>query len=122
MIMDEPREQGGTNEGMNPIELSLCSLCGCQTITAAIFSEFYGIPVEGIRVEAEGTIDPDGFGGVNPDVRPGLQKVRFQFTFKSKAPKVQIEELVKAVERMCPVGDSFRNGIELEAPEIILEV
>lgn len=121
VILDEPREQGGTNEGMNPVELALCSLCACQTITAAIFSEFYGIPVDDIKVEAEGDMDSDGFSGMNPAVRPGLQNVRFRFIIKSRAPRVQVEELVKAVERMCPVGDSFRNGVTLEAPELILE-
>ena len=47
VVLDEPLEQGGTNAGMNPIELALCSVCACQTITAAIFADFYGIPVDG---------------------------------------------------------------------------
>lgn len=120
IILDEPRGQGGTNEGMNPIELALCSVCACQTITAAIFGNYYGIPLEDVMVEADGEMDTAGFSGVNPDVRPGLQKMHFRFTIKSRAPKAQVEELVKAVERMCPVGDSFRQGVELEAPELIL--
>ena len=120
IILDEPQEQGGTNAGMNPIELALCSVCACQTITAAIFADFYGIPVDDIKVEAEGGMDPDGFSGMNPDARPGIQKIHFRFMIKSRAPRVQVEELVKAVERMCPVGDSFRRGVELEAPELIL--
>lgn len=112
IVLDEPLEQGGTNAGMNPIELALCSVCACQTITAAIFADFYGILVDDIKVEAE--------GGMNPDARPGIQKIHFRFMIKSRAPRVQVEELVKAVERMCPVGDSFRRGVELEAPELIL--
>ena len=65
-------------------------------------------------------MDPDGFSGMDPDARPGIQKIHFRFMIKSRAPRVQVEELVKAVERMCPVGDSFRRGVELEAPELIL--
>lgn len=121
IVLDEPLEQGGTNAGMNPVELALCSLCACQTITTAIFSDFYGIPVEYVRVEANGEMDSDGFSGINPDVRSGLQKIHFRFIIKSKAPKIQVEELVKAVERMCPVGDSFRQGVKLDAPEVVLE-
>lgn len=120
VVLDEPLEQGGTNAGMNPIELALCSVCACQTITAAIFADFYGILVDDIKVEAEGGMDPDGFSGMDPDARPGIQKIHFRFMIKSRAPRVQVEELVKAVERMCPVGDSFRRGVELEAPELIL--
>ena len=29
VIIDEPEEQGGTNAGMNPIELALCSISSC---------------------------------------------------------------------------------------------
>lgn len=57
---------------MNPIELALCSLCACQTITTAIFSGFYGIPVDDVTVEVEGEMDSDGFGGVDPNIRPGM--------------------------------------------------
>ncbi len=121
IVLDEPEEQGGSNAGMNPIELALCSVCACQTITTAIFADFYGIPVEDVRVEADGEMDPEGFSGMNPDVRPGLQNMRFRFIIKSKAPRIQVEELVKAVERMCPVGDSFRQGVKLEPPELVLK-
>ena len=31
IVLDEPLEQGGTNAGMNPIELALCSVCACQS-------------------------------------------------------------------------------------------
>ena len=121
ITVDEPEASGGDNTGMNPVELLLSSIASCQTITALIFADFYGIPVDDIKVEAEGGMDPDGFSGMDPDARPGIQKIHFRFMIiKSRAPRVQVEELLKAVERMCPVGDSFRRGVELEAPELIL--
>ncbi|MCI6153285.1 OsmC family protein [Fusobacterium perfoetens] len=119
IILDEPENQGGNNEGMNPVELALCSLSACQTITAIIFADFYGIPLEDIKIEAVGEMDSDGFS--NPNVRTGFQKISFKFHIKSSASKFQIEELVKIVEKMCPVGDSLKNNVILEKPEIILE-
>nr|WP_223814532.1 OsmC family protein [Thermoanaerobacterium thermosaccharolyticum] len=32
MLLDEPKEMGGTNKGMNPVEALLCALGSCQTI------------------------------------------------------------------------------------------
>lgn len=29
MVLDEPKEMGGTNKGMNPVEALLCALGSC---------------------------------------------------------------------------------------------
>lgn len=120
VILDEPEEQGGTNFGMNPIELALCSISACQTITAIILADFYGIPLEDIKVENIGEIDPEGFSNLN--VKTGLQKISSKFQIKSNVPKSQIEELIKMVEKICPVGASFKNSVEFNPPEIILNI
>jgi uncharacterized OsmC-like protein len=39
IIMDEPKDMGGTNKGMNPIEAVLCALGSCQVIVAAAFAK-----------------------------------------------------------------------------------
>ena len=54
IIVDEPENSGGTNTGMNPVEMLLCSIGACQTITAVIFADFYGITLEDIQVEVTG--------------------------------------------------------------------
>ena len=72
---------------MNPVELLLSSIASCQTITALIFADFYGIKIDDIQVEVEGSLDPDGFSGMDPTVRPGFQNIRSTFHIKSSAPK-----------------------------------
>lgn len=116
ITVDEPEASGGDNTGMNPVELLLSSIASCQTITALIFADFYGIKIDDIRVEVEGSLDPDGFSGMDPTVRPGFQNIRSTFHIKSSAPKVQLQQLLKMVEKQCPVGDSVSNGVTLEAP------
>ena len=59
IIVDEPLTAGGTDEGMNPVEIMLGSLGACQAITTAIFAKMYGIKIDGIRVEVEGDKDSD---------------------------------------------------------------
>ena len=36
--IDEPIAQGGTDKGMNPVELLLASIAACQTITASVYA------------------------------------------------------------------------------------
>lgn len=121
LLIDEPEENGGENQGMSPVELLLCSLGTCQTITTIIYADFYGIPIENLSVEIEGDMDSDGFSGADPSQRSGFQKIRSIFRMKSNAPKMQLMQLIKMVESKCPVGDSIGHGVELEPAELIQE-
>ncbi len=77
MVLDEPKELGGTNKGMNPVEALLCALGSCQTIVASVFAKANGINLQDFWVELEGDIDLDGFMGKS-DVRPGFLEIRFE--------------------------------------------
>ena len=83
IIVDEPENSGGTNTGMNPVEMLLCSIGACQTITAVIFADFYGITLEDIQVEVTGEMDSDGFFGNDPSIRPGFQKLHSVFILRA---------------------------------------
>lgn len=121
LLIDEPEQNGGENKGMSPVEMLLGSIGACQAVTAKIYAEFYQIPVESLSVEVEGEMDPDGFSGADPAVRPGFQKIRSVFRIKSSAPKAQLAQLIKMVEKRCPVGDCVGHGTVLEAPVLDLE-
>lgn len=118
--IDEPVSMGGSDTGMNPVEMILCSLGGCQTICASAFAEKMGIELEDFWVDLEGDIDLDGFMGV-PGVRPGYQNIRFNMHIKSNASEEKVKEFVKFIEKTCPVGDSLGNGVKLEEAKITIE-
>lgn len=120
VTIDEPESLGGTNTGMNPVELLLCSLGACQTIIAASFAEKLGVELEGFWVDLEGDLDTDGFMGLS-DVRPGYSNIRFNFHIKSNSSEKNINKLVELIEKRCPVGDTVANVVKLEAPKITIE-
>lgn len=109
MILDEPIEAGGTNEGMNPVEALLCALGSCQCIVTKMVASKMGIELEDLKIELEGDLDPAGFQG-DTSVRPGFQNVRSKFIIKSNASEKKVERLIKVVEQFCPVGDIISNG------------
>ncbi len=110
IVMDEPEELGGTDEGMNPVELALCSLGGCLSICASMFAESCGVELNDFSVELEGDVDLRGFKGAD-DVDPGFQDVRFTLNINSDSPQENIAELVKVIENRCPVSDSLKRNI-----------
>jgi uncharacterized OsmC-like protein len=120
LTIDEPKVAGGNDEGMNPMEVFLSALGGCQIITAMAFAKKKGIDIQDIWVDTEGDLDPAGFMG-DPSVRPGFSQIRLKFHIKSSSPADKIEEFVDFVEKTCPVSDSIRNGVELVKNEVDIE-
>lgn len=107
VAMDEPKELGGTDKAMNPVELLLASLGGCMGISAAAFAGQCGVDLKGYSVDIEGNLDPDGFMGKDPSVRKGYQEIRCTMHIDSPSPKENIGKLVKMIEDRCPVSDTL---------------
>jgi len=112
IIIDEPKELGGTDVFMNPVEALLCSLGACQTIVASAFARAQKFKFEECHIEIEGDLDPDGFMGL-ADVRNGYQEIRYVMHFKTNEPKEKAEAFAKFIESRCPVGDTLANEVKL---------
>lgn len=121
VIIDEPEDLGGTNKGMNPVELLLCSLGSCQSILAASFAPKFTIELQEFWVEVEGDLDPDGFMGLS-DVRPGYSNIRFNFHIKSGASEDNIRKLVDLIEKRCPVADTLANIVKIDKAKYTIEI
>lgn len=112
VYMDEPEFLGGTDKAMNPVELLLCCLGGCISISAAAFAPSCRVDLQAVSVELEGDLDPDGFTGKNPAVRKGFQQIRFRLNITSPSPQGNIDRLVKLIEERCPVADTLK-GVQI---------
>jgi uncharacterized OsmC-like protein len=110
---DEPKELGGDDRAMNPVELLLCSLGGCICICAAAFAPKCRVDLKGVSVDLEGDLDPDGFLGKNPNTRKGYQEIRFKINIDSPSPQESIDKLLSIIEERCPVSDTL-CGVEVK--------
>ena len=108
--IDEPEKLGGTDMGPNPVELLLSSLGGCLTVVITTFSDQFGVQLRDLRIRVEGDIDPDGFMGKNSSVRPGVLEIRYHVDIDSPSPKERVDELMRHVEKVCPIKDTL-NGV-----------
>lgn len=120
ITIDEPENLGGTNTGMNPVELLLGALGACQAIVARVYAKKFNIEFSDFWVEVTGEMDTDGFLQKS-DVRPGYSKITYDIHIQTDAPRDKVEEFVAFIEKTCPVGDTIANAAELELNEIIIE-
>lgn len=120
ITIDEPKELGGTDTGMNPVELVLCALGACQAIVARVYAPQFGVNLEAFSIELEGDLDIDGFLN-KADVRSGFSEVRYNIHIKSDASYEKIEEFVAFIGTKCPVGDTISDSVQLVLNKIVLQ-
>lgn len=120
ITIDEPKSMGGTDTGMNPVELTLCALGACQAIVAGAFAEKKGMTYRDFWVEVEGDLDTDGFLGLS-DVRKGFSEIRYNIHIDTDEPREKVEEFVEFVEATCPIGDTISNEVTTKLNKIVIE-
>lgn len=109
MVMDEPTDLGGTDEGPNPMEYVVGSFVGCFTVMLQLIGGELGVKVKDLEISAEGDIDVRGLFGT-ADVSPHFQAFRSVVSFTAEGPAEKIEELkVEAVKR-CPAYNMLKDA------------
>jgi len=110
---DEPRILLGTNKGPNSVEMLLHSLASSLVVGFIYNAAARGIKIKTLQIEIEGDMDLRGCLGLSETVRPGYQQIRVDCIVESDAPKEQIEELCKYVQKTSPVLDMIRNPVDV---------
>lgn len=119
-IIDEPKSLGGTDTGMNPVEVVLAALGACQAIVARVYAKKFDIEFSDLWVELEGDLDTDGFMNIS-DVRRGYSEIRYNIHIATETPKEKVAEFVAFIENTCPVGDTIANPVSLKLNDIVIE-
>src|ERR687897_1493235 len=60
MIIDEPLERGGTNQGFTPTETMMASLIGCTNVIAHKVAAKNGVVIKSMNVRLEAQFDRRG--------------------------------------------------------------
>jgi putative redox protein len=111
IAVDEPARIGGTDQGMNPVELLLAAMGTCQEIMYAVHAAIQGISLEDVSVQCTGNLDLRGLFGVDDSVPAGLTAVEYETRISSGASPDQIAALSVLVESRCPVMDTLSRPV-----------
>lgn len=100
-IVDSPPPLGGPNEEINPVDALLSALATCGAFVCETAAREKGIPLDSVKVSAEGDFDPRGVKGVE-GVDPRIQAFRVTLTLSGPTQQ-QAETLAAEFRRRCPI-------------------
>ncbi|MDZ4198366.1 MAG: OsmC family protein [Kiritimatiellia bacterium] len=109
VIVDEPPELGGTNEGPNPVEYVLAALAGCLNVVGHLVAGELGFTLHGLEIEAEGELNPARLMNQPTEDRAGYKVVRVVLKPTADVDDALLARWLKIVESRCPVSDTVGN-------------
>lgn len=106
----EPELLEGHDEGANPVEFLLSALSGCMTTTIAYYAALNGFKIKHMDSDYKGDLDLQGLFNLDPNVRPGYQKIQVHFKIETDAPMDELEKYY----RFSPVFDVVSKSVPVE--------
>jgi uncharacterized OsmC-like protein len=115
-VIDEPVGFGGSGTAPNPAEIMLAGLGASLQVTCRVYAALMSVVIEQVEVELSGTLDTRGFFDADASVRSGFDGIAVKLRLKSPASATQLQELLKKVQRACPVLDNLRapTAVQME--------
>lgn len=117
--IDEPLELGGTNQFANPQEYLLAALNACMIVGYAAACAMQGIRLDELRIETEGDIDLRGFLGIDPDVKPGYDSLRYTVHIRGDATPEQFAQIHEVVTKTSPNRFNLGTAIALHSRLVV---
>ncbi|MDN4754193.1 OsmC family protein [Porphyromonadaceae bacterium W3.11] len=114
MIIDEPTEQGGTNDGANPVEYVLAALSGCLNVMCHLIANEMGFTLRGVEIKIAGSLNSDKLMGKETTDRAGFKEVDVEIIPDTDADDDTLKKWIKVVEERCPVSDTISNSTPLK--------
>lgn len=99
--VDEPRDDGGTDQGPTPTELLLGAVASCYTLALRWAAGRRAVPLGDIQVTATGTYDRLRLRGIRLAVRADL-------------PQNQAAALLSDARRVCYVSNTLAGTVDVE--------
>ncbi len=106
---DEPEVLGGTNLAPTPMQSLLASLSNCLEISALLYFSFAKLSIKSLKVRVEAIFDQRATLAVEEAALPGFYNFKVIWFIESEEKPRKIKQVLKKVERMCPVRGSFEN-------------
>lgn len=122
IIVDEPEDLGGSNEGANPVEFVLAAYCGCLNVMSHVIANEMNIELRGVKIDMVGNLNPAKLFGQSNEDRAGYKEIQITLKPDCDAEEEQLQEWLNAVMERCPVGDNLKNitpvSVKLKVPKL----
>lgn len=109
VTMDEPKDRGGTNLGMMPLETMMAGLIGCTNVVSHKIARANGIDIADMTVRAEVTVNSSGTRLVAETDLP-FPEVRLFIEFTTASDAEAVAVLKRDLRRFCAVSKVLQQA------------
>ncbi len=109
MIIDEPIERGGTNEGPMPVEMVFAGLAGCTHVISNKLAKANDVVIEDMEIDIVTTMDSRGTRLIEPIDVP-FPDVVINITATMSGHPENITEIVTKLKEHCAVAMMLRQS------------
>lgn len=110
---DEPEALLGTGKHVGPAGHLLHAMCHCLTVTTAYHGAGRGVKIDSLRVDAEGSLDLQGFLGLDEKVKPGFKRIHLKAYIDSPNSSEEVLELFKYAQGRSPICSTVRQPVKV---------
>lgn len=115
LVIDEPQNLGGTDQGANPVEFVLAAYAGCLNVMAHVCAAELGFKMNDIKIDIVGSLNPNRLFGKSFEDRAGYKEIKVSLKPNCDASPEVLDQWLKNVLDRCPVGDNLKNGTNIIA-------
>lgn len=109
MVIDEPIERGGTNEGPMPVEMVMAGLAGCTHVISNKLAMANGVTIADMDIEIITTMDSRGTRLIEPIDVP-FPEVKIVIKTTMDGPADGIDAVVTKLREHCAVSKMLRQS------------
>ena len=109
LTMDEPKDRGGTNLGLMPLETMMAGLIGCTNVVSHKIAKANDIDIEGMSVRAEVTVNSAGTRLVE-EIDVPFPEVKLFIEFTTTSDRAAVEILKRDLRRYCAVSKVLQQA------------
>lgn len=114
MVIDEPVERGGTNEGLAPTDTALAALIGCTNVIGHKCANKLGIDIGHMTVSVVSDFDRRGVT-LQEEIDVPFPKIVLTVETDGPASQDELLQVAAEVKKFCPLAKLFRQaGTEIE--------
>ena len=119
LVIDEPEERGGTNEGPAPTETMLGALAGCSNVITHKIAAKRGVDIAALKVDVEARFDRRGVT-LAEEVAVPFPGIKLTMRLTTDASDEEVAAIRSDLARFCPVSKVLREaGTQIDEEWVI---
>jgi len=119
LVIDEPEERGGTNQGPSPTETMLGALVGCSNVITHKIAAKMGLEIASMTVDVEAQFDRRGVT-LAEEIAVPFPELKLTMRLVTNASEEQVDALRVDLARFCPVSKVLREaGTRIEEEWVV---